>query len=187
MDAFEKIIRENSGFFDHREPDPGHFDRFRQKLGMEETKRKKISLSRIMQAAAVLLLLVISSLWVYEHFLQAREPRAISLGSLSPEYREVEMYYTSMIQEKYREFEALSSDSLAMQILHQEMQSMDSTNLSLQRELAANPGDERVVNAIIELYETKVKVMNYILGQLKEVEQVKHEHSKPSTYESPEI
>jgi len=49
------------------------------------------------------------------------------------------------------------------------MRSMDSVYVQLQKELKANPDDERIINAMIEHYQTKVEVMTYILDQLKAV------------------
>ena len=49
------------------------------------------------------------------------------------------------------------------------MKSMDSVYVQLQKELKANPDDERIINAMIEHYQTKVDVMNYILNQFKAI------------------
>jgi len=54
-------------------------------------------------------------------------------------------------------------------MLIKEMRTMDSTYVSLQKELKANPNDERIINAMIEHYQTKVEVMSYIVNQLKAI------------------
>jgi len=46
---------------------------------------------------------------------------------------------------------------------------MDSVYIQLQKDLKANPNDERIINAMIEHYQTKVEVMSYILNQLKDL------------------
>jgi hypothetical protein len=53
------------------------------------------------------------------------------------------------------------------EMLIREMKSMDSVYVSLQKELKANPDDERIINAMIEHYQTKLEVMTYIVNQLK--------------------
>jgi hypothetical protein len=50
-----------------------------------------------------------------------------------------------------------------------EMKSMDSVYVQLQKELKANPNDERIINAMIEHYQTKLEVMTYIVSQLKSI------------------
>ena len=54
-------------------------------------------------------------------------------------------------------------------MLVKEMKSMDSVYVSLQKELKANPNDERIINAMIEHYQTKLEVMTYIVSQLKTI------------------
>ena len=54
-------------------------------------------------------------------------------------------------------------------MLIKEMKSMDSVYVSLQKELKANPNDERIINAMIEHYQTKIEVMHYIVNQLKAI------------------
>jgi hypothetical protein len=55
------------------------------------------------------------------------------------------------------------------EILEKEMKSMDSVYVQLQKELKANPNDERIINAMIEHYQTKLDVMTYIVNQLKTI------------------
>jgi len=55
------------------------------------------------------------------------------------------------------------------EMLLSEIKSMDSTYVSLQKELKANPNDERIINAMIEHYQTKLEVMTYIVNQLKTI------------------
>jgi hypothetical protein len=50
-----------------------------------------------------------------------------------------------------------------------ELRSMDSVYVQLQKDLKANPNDERIINAMIEHYQTKVEVMSYIVNQLKAI------------------
>jgi len=49
------------------------------------------------------------------------------------------------------------------------MKSMDSVYVQLQKELKVNPNDERIINAMIEHYQTKLEVMTYIVNQLKAI------------------
>jgi hypothetical protein len=60
-------------------------------------------------------------------------------------------------------------DNEQQDMLKKEMKSMDSVYVQLQKDLKANPDDERIINAMIEHYQTKVEVMTYILNQLKAI------------------
>ena len=65
-------------------------------------------------------------------------------------------------------------------VLMKEMASMDSVYTELQRELKANPNDQRIIDAMIKHYQTKLEVMSYILDQLREI---KAETSNPVSHE----
>jgi len=51
----------------------------------------------------------------------------------------------------------------------QELTSMDSVYVELQKELRENPDDQRIIDAMIKHYQTKLDVMNYILDQLRQI------------------
>jgi hypothetical protein len=93
------------------------------------------------------------------------------LGEVSPQYREVENYYihqVSMMEDEIVNTEIHNSPE-QKQILISELKSMDSVYVSLQKELKANPDDERIISAMIEHYQTKLEVMTYIVDQLKSI------------------
>jgi uncharacterized protein (DUF305 family) len=62
----------------------------------------------------------------------------------------------------------------------QELASMDSVYVELQKELKANPNDQRIIDAMIKHYQQKIDVMSYLLDQLR---QVKAETENPSSHE----
>jgi len=168
----EDLIRENKTFFDGSEPSEGHFERFQAKLEARSytfTKRVRV-LPYLLRAAAVAILVTLSSLWSWEHILSPDSKR-MSLSDVSPEYGEVERYYVQQVNLMEDEIKALPIDDNGQEkeILLAELESMDDMYEELQKDLKANPDDERVINAMIEHYQKKVDVMTYILTQLKEV------------------
>jgi hypothetical protein len=68
----------------------------------------------------------------------------------------------------------LKNNPVQKTMLMKEIKSMDSTYVSLQKELKANPNDERIINAMIEHYQTKLEVMTYIVNQLKTIRNDNH-------------
>ncbi len=95
----------------------------------------------------------------------------MTLGQVSPQYKEVENYYLHQVNLMEGEIVNvdLKNNPAQRTMLMNEMKSMDSTYVSLQKELKANPNDERIINAMIEHYQTKLEVMTYIVNQLKTV------------------
>jgi uncharacterized protein (DUF305 family) len=95
----------------------------------------------------------------------------MALGDVSPQYKEVENYYVHQVNLMESEISTVSfvNNPEQQRELKKEMKSMDSVYIQLQKDLKANPDDERIINAMIEHYQTKVEVMTYILNQLKAI------------------
>jgi hypothetical protein len=95
----------------------------------------------------------------------------MTLGDVSPQYREVENYYIHQVNLMEDEISIvnISDDPEHNEMLKSEMRSMDSVYVQLQKELKANPDDERIISAMIEHYQTKLEVLSYIVNQLKSI------------------
>jgi hypothetical protein len=170
MKNIEEIISNNKEFFDGAEPSEGHFERFTRKLEIrfgEKTIKRSI-VPYLLKAAVVTLLVTLSSLWTWDHFIRS-DRNKMTLGDVSPQYKEVENYYVHQVNIMESELVDidLKNSPEQKQILMSEMRSMDSVYVQLQKELKANPNDERIINAMIEHYQTKLEVMSYIVSQLK--------------------
>ncbi len=179
MKTIDEIIRSNRDFFEDGEPSEGHLERFNRKL---EVRFRYGRVTRsivpyLLKAAVVTLLVTLSSLWTWDHFIRSDRSR-MALGDVSPQYREVENYYIHQVNMMESEITTVNfQDNPEQQIvLKKEMKSMDSVYVQLQKELKANPDDERIINAMIEHYQTKLEVMTYIVNQLKTI---RNENQKP--------
>jgi hypothetical protein len=172
MKNIEDIIRNNKDFFEEAEPSNGHFERFNRKLEQKFHAHKvtRSIVPYLLKAAVVTLLITLSSLWTWDHFLRPGNSR-MTLGQVSPQYKEVENYYVHQVNMMETEIVNvdLKDGSEQKTMLLKEMKTMDSTYVSLQKELKANPNDERIINAMIEHYQTKLEVMTYIVNQLKSI------------------
>jgi hypothetical protein len=172
MKNIEDIITGNKDFFEDAEPSTGHFERFNRKLEMRfqvHTVKRSI-VPYLLKAAVVTLLITLSSLWTWDHFIRPGRSR-MTLGQVSPQYKEVESYYVHQVNLMEGEIVNidLKNNPVQKAALLKEMKSMDSTYITLQKELKANPNDERIINAMIEHYQTKLDVMTYIVNQLKTI------------------
>lgn len=171
MKTIDEIIRNNRDFFEDQEPADGHFERFNRKLQMRSNKVtiKRSIVPYLLKAAVVTLLVTLSSLWTWDHFIKSDRNR-MALGDVSPQYKEVENYYIHQVNLMESELVTVDLNNPEQkQALLTEMKSMDSVYVQLQKELKANPNDERIINAMIEHYQTKLEVMTYIVNQLKAI------------------
>ena len=171
MKNIEDILRNNRDFFEDAEPSEGHFERFSRKLEMRFRKEapKRSIVPYLLKAAVVTLLVTLSSLYTWDHFIRP-EKKGMTLGQVSPEYREVENYYLHQVNLMESELASIElSDAEQKTMLLTELKSMDSVKVALQKELKANPNDERIIKAMVEHYQTKLEVMTYIVNQLKAI------------------
>lgn len=170
MKTIDEIIRSNRDFFEDVEPSEGHLERFNRKLEMRfhAFSVKRSIVPYLLRAAVVTLLITLSSLWTWDHFIRPDRNR-MALGDVSPQYREVENYYMHQVNVMESELSTVSfsNNPEQQEALKNEMKSMDSVYVQLEKELKANPNDERIINAMIEHYQTKLEVMTYIVNQLK--------------------
>ncbi len=183
MSSIEDIIRRERGLFDDQEPPEGHAERFSFKLATRLHARpaKRSIVPYLLRAAVVTLLVTLSSLWSFDHFIKPNLNRKMTLSQVSPEYREAERYYVREVALMENEISSAELTTPEQQrALLDEMAAMDSIYHDLQRELRVNPNDQRIIDAMINHYQTKIDVLSYILEQLREI---KAETSKTDGHE----
>ena len=170
MKNIDDFIRDKRCLFDDREPIEGHMERFEWKLEkrLHSQRNKRSIVPYLLKAAAVTIMITLSSLWIWDNFIRSGKER-MALGDVSPQYREVENYYVHQVSSIEGELKNsyLKDDPEQKMMLEKELRTMDSVYLQLQKDLKANPNDERIINAMIQHYQTKVDVLSYILNQLK--------------------
>jgi hypothetical protein len=180
MKTIDDIIRSSRDFFE-AEPREGHSERFKRKLEsrFHTGSVKRSIVPYLLKAAVVTLLITLSSLWTWDHFISPDRSR-MALGDVSPQYKEVENYYLHQVNLMESEIGTvnITGNPEQKQMLDKELKSMDSVYVQLQKELKANPDDERIINAMIEHYQTKLEVMTFIVNQLKSIRNENQNNSK---------
>lgn len=182
-DNIEELILNNLKELNDNEPMDGHFERFQSKLNKQNNKRKiTFSLVWKVAAAVVFVLLAVNQANIYLSPDKQTENSAVntadfSLASVSPEYKEVEFYYTNAINVGLDQWNSLKTDGFISETeyetMNAELKDFEERFKTLQTDLAANPGDERVINAMLEYYQAKLEIINMIVNKLQEVKQLK--------------
>ena len=176
-DELERLILNNRHSIQDDEPLEGHFERFESRLQKASKPGRKIHLQRILRIAAMVVfaLLVVNQARIW---LTPEKKETLSLGSISPEYREVEFYYTNSIQMGMVQWEKLRKEGYVteseQQLMQKEQADFDQMYQQLLVDLKANPNDERVINAMLEYYQSRMNVISLIISKLKEVKQQKN-------------
>lgn len=188
-DYIEKLIQNNLDELNDNEPMDGHFERFEAKL-KAQNKTRKISLNFVLKIAAAVVFVFLATNQAFIYFspnsqgliLNANNKPEVTLASVSPEYKEVEFYYTTSINTGLDQWNELnnagyiSDEEQAM--MQDELKEFENLYKSLQNDLSANPNDERVINAMLEFYQTKLSLINMIVNKLEEVKQQKNNHDE---------
>jgi hypothetical protein len=183
MKTLDDFLKENKEMFMNDEPPAGHFERFEEKLKMMQRRSKIRLISRITSIAAIGLIMIASSIFVYDRYFD-NEPILLNLGDINPQMQKVEFYYTNQINDLSVGIDTLSAGSQESlkKMMADELAEMDSIHRDLQKKLGTHPGDERVVNAMITYYQTKLGMMKSFLNTLNQINQ--NNNSKNVNHES---
>ncbi|VAW22716.1 hypothetical protein MNBD_BACTEROID01-1028 [hydrothermal vent metagenome] len=172
--GIEELILKNLEQLNDSEPMEGHFERFEAKLAKQS--KQKNSIFRIawkVAAVAVFAFLAVNQAIIY--FSPAHK-QITTLSAVSREYSEVEAYYTNAISTDLTQWEQMYNAGLLTEednkMMQNNLEEFDQRYSELQEELNANPYDERVINAMLEYYQTKLNVINLIISKLKEVKMI---------------
>ena len=186
-DRFEK-----ESFKDQQEPEIGHRDRFMERLDIEMNHRSEglqLNISyKFMRAAAAVAVLVtaISFAWFWD---QSRalgtETESLSLASVSEKYKEVEYFYKDQMASRLAQLEI--EDNEADKYVYNEalakLSKLDIDYSALEKDLAQNPGNTRIVYAMIQNYQLRITVLETLLQKLNIKETQKtDENEKASLY-----
>ncbi len=172
-DYIEELITGNLSVLNNQEPADGHFERFRAKLDRE---KNGISFSwRSVWKVAATVVFIFLAVNQARLWMAPEKPAPLTLSAVSPEYAEVEFYYTRTISDGISSLDAMARTGVISEqenkIIKQEFAAFETQYLALQKDLEANPHDERVINAMIGYYQAKLGVIQMILDKLEEVKQ----------------
>lgn len=176
-DELERLILNNRHSIQDEEPLEGHFERFEARLQKTAKPTRKINFRPMLRIAAIVIFTLLAGNQARMWFIPEKK-ESLSLGSISPEYREVEFYYTNAIQDGMAQWNKLSSEGFVsqpdQQMMQKEQQDFDLMYQKLQEDLKANPDDERVINAMLEYYQARMNIINMVINKLKDVKQQKN-------------
>jgi hypothetical protein len=177
-DPIKNIIQKNRDTFD-AEPPEGHFERFQSRLEATPTKKKRFIRRSWLEIAAAVLIILLAGNQARMYFSKnsREEVTPPTLSSVSPEYSEVEYYYISAIDQGMSHWTKLLEQGLVSPeeqgMMETEMKEFDETYSRLQKELEASPEDDRVINAMLEVYQSKLSIITLIINKLETIKQQK--------------
>jgi len=160
----EDIIRNNAGVFDSEEPSAAHFEKFLKKLDDSHRNVKKERLIKILThvaSVAAVILLVISIV-----LLQQQSKEDTLSQKLPAEVTEIENYFQYQIDINLKTLNSsLENCPVQKQNMLSCFKELDKSFRTIQNDLKENPGNEQVLNALINHYQTKLEIMEQINRQ----------------------
>lgn len=173
MDRLEKYIQQNKDAFDDKTPDSRHKERFQEKVKQQAPITKVVPMwKNMVKIASVVAVLVVAGTIFLVNY-PFNSPKAaeqgVSLSEVSPEYKEVETYLQSNLDKKIKEFKSMecpNGEVEKQEVLH-EVSRIDTMYQELQEDLQKNRGNERIINAMINTYQTRIEILEQVMNQVK--------------------
>jgi hypothetical protein len=165
MIELEKHIRDQRKLLDGDSPKEGHEQRFLQKLDSRPVR--KLSFRHYLQIAASIAIILASGVVLIK---KGGSGDKVAEHKVPAAVMEADQYYARQVSDKYdqiQQFDFSSPEEKAL--LLDELKELDSYHQQLMSDLEANPGDGRVINAMIRHYKIKLEVMDQIIHQLNQL------------------
>lgn len=179
MSDLEKYMNEIRDQLGEDEPSPGHLQRFSKKLKSRQQPVRRLNFRHALQIAASIAIILASGVVIIK---SSKGGDKIAVTPERQEFQNARNYYAQQVDAKYDDIAGLPFDSQQeKELLLEELSEMDIYYSELLNELNANPGDERVMNALIQHYQMKLQVMDQIINQLMEIKNNNDTQDEKST------
>jgi len=168
MDKIEDYIRNNRKDLDKYTPSPESWKRIKAAV-----KKRKTPLIWLSAAAMIVVILGTAALYyVWENkgksLLTSKEIEAI-LEKTDPHLKETEIYYNNLVNNLYSEATPLLTDYPDIEKeLFKDLSEIDSICTDIKRDLKDNIANQEVIEALINNYRIKIRLLEDMLNILKQ-------------------
>ncbi len=164
MDQLEKFIRENRTAFDTEVPSLRVWANINKQID-KRPQPKIIWMRRLRSIAAIAILAVTACVIGFKMGTASAEAR--SLADISPEHAEMERFFNKQIEEKMVKLASYEQDGF----VKADFQELDVIYEELQQELEKIPAgtinEDRVIQAMISNYQTKIDILEQVLEKVQ--------------------
>jgi BMFP domain-containing protein YqiC len=170
MPNIEDFINKNRNEFDSEEPDIKHFDNFKEKLGLQIKGKFSLSKKLMKYAAVLLIFLSLSTIAKIVFFTNFDKNEQLSTSyQNTEEFVETEQYYQKIYESSLNELKIISCESSDIQknMIMQDIEELNKSYQELESELAKNPMDSRIKEAMISNYENKISLLQLVISEIK--------------------
>jgi hypothetical protein len=171
MERLEEHIRRNRDDLDRYDPPAGAWRKIRKELKKGKSMRRQwISI------AAMFIVILGTALVLFRPEYRwsdsaRRNSNDDGLTQLSPQIRETEVYYNNLINSLYSEATPLLTNNPELKKeLNTDLSQLDSICSDIKKDLKDNISNQDVVEAMIQNYRIKIRILEEMLTTLKENE-----------------
>jgi hypothetical protein len=182
-------------------PPEGHRDRFKQRL-TESLHEKEIhvrisrSLVRKLAIAATVVLAVVF-VWLYQSSsleqpqsqMNGAELNRMTLAAISDKYSNVETFFSKQVNHRLEMIENSDSD-LEKTIYREAIQKLtklEKEYKKLEYDLALQPDNSRIIHAMIQNYQLRIKVLENLYSKIELKKTHKNEKNEKAYIQQPDV
>jgi len=169
-DTINELFSHFDGQWDTEHPDLGHQERFLNRLEGKKKKRFPLKIAGPVAAAIALFIGLIFTFNPTGH--------NTALNKMSPQAKETQLYFSSIIQKELAKVEKENSpetqrvvrDALA------HMQQLESDYDALTKELQEKGENKKILHAMITNLQVRITFLEKVLVQIENIKKIKENH-----------
>jgi len=170
MDKLEEYISKNREAMDHYSPSPGVWKKIRRSI-----KKRKSPVLQLLSVAAMITVVLGTSLVLYRTGFFGADGRSSGKRDLRTQenyqLKESELYYGNLLNSMFIDAKPLLTANPEIQKeLNTDISHLDSLCIEIKKDLKDNADNQEVVEALIQNYRIKIRLLEDILNTLKEDE-----------------
>jgi hypothetical protein len=170
MDKLEEHIRRNREELDRYTPPAGIWRRVRKEL-----KKEKSTAKQWLSIAAMIVVILGTALVLFRPEFRwsdsNKENNNEQFTQLTPQLKETEIYYNNLVNSLYTEATPLLTNNPEIKKeLNSDLSQLDSICSDLKKDLNDNISNQDVVEALVQNYRIKIRILEDMLKVLKENE-----------------
>ncbi len=172
-DRLEQFIEDNRDSFDSFNPPAA------EKILGRSLKTKSFDFSRgswtknFVRAASVLLIFGLS--YMFHEYIDRHQDAKIAERKMNdiyeqlPELKEAESYYSSMVSNRLEEVKPFLAENPGIsEAINFDLTELDSVYASLKNDLKDNVANDQIIEAMIQNYRLKLRILEELLAEIKQ-------------------
>jgi CHASE3 domain sensor protein len=175
-EGLENFIRNRRREFDEQEPPADLWSKIEKGLDTHDatvrTMKARRQLHTVFRIAAIFAVVITAGLT----FMAYQKNRPVNTSKISPQLAEQQVHYTSMIESRMTELEAVKNQEPHLyREFSSELQKLDKTYQRLKKDLVTSPNQEETLKAMVLNLQIQAQVLNQQLTIIQQIKQLKKE------------